>query len=86
MVIQLWASQAVGANHHQCSSTFTIQSNTTGVICRVVTPKDKERYPSPLTKQKENSQMTGDISRSVTPKDRGRKKKKKQTQHDEKTP
>ena len=23
----------------------------TGVICRIVTPKDKERYPSPFTKQ-----------------------------------
>ena len=22
-----------------------------GVICRVVTPKDNERYPSPLTRQ-----------------------------------
>ena len=25
----------------------------TGVICRVVTPKDKERYPSPLTRKKQ---------------------------------
>ena len=29
----------------------------TGVICRVVTPKDKERYPRPLTKQ--NAQGPG---------------------------
>ena len=44
---QLWACQAVGANHHHCRSIFTIQGNVTGVTCRVVTPKDKERYPSP---------------------------------------
>ena len=50
MFIQLWACQAVGTNHHHCSSIFTIQGNIIGVICRVVTPKDKERYPSPLTK------------------------------------
>ena len=49
---QLWASQVVGANHHQYSSSiFTIQGNITGVMCKVVTPRDKERYPSPLTKQ-----------------------------------
>ena len=48
---QLWACQAVGANYHQCSNIFIIQDKGTGVICRVITPKDKERYPSPLTKQ-----------------------------------
>ena len=37
---QLWACQAVGANHHHCSSISPIQGNVTGVICRVVTPKD----------------------------------------------
>ena len=50
MFIQLWACQAVGANHQNCSSIFTLQGNVTGFKCRVVTPKDKERYPSPLTK------------------------------------
>ena len=51
---QLWACQGVGANHYQCISIFTIQGNLTGVICRFVTPKDKEKYPSPLTKQNAN--------------------------------
>ena len=37
-------------NHHHCSSIFTIQGKVTGVIWRVVTPKDKKRNPSPLTK------------------------------------
>ena len=48
---QLWACQTVGTSNYQCSSIFTIQGNVNGVICRVITPKDKERYPSPLTKQ-----------------------------------
>ena len=39
---QLWACQAVGANHHHCSSIVTIQGSVTGIICRVVTPKDIE--------------------------------------------
>ena len=47
---QLWACQAVGRNHHHCSSIFTIQGKVTGVIWRVVTPKDKKRNPSPLKK------------------------------------
>ena len=46
VVSQLWVCQAVGVNHHQCSSIFTLQANITGV-----TAKDKERHPSTLAKQ-----------------------------------
>ena len=49
----LWACQVVSANHHQCISIFAIQGNTTRVICRVITLKDKERYPSLLAKRYE---------------------------------
>ena len=48
---QLWACQVVGANHQQSSNIFTIQGKVTGIICRALTPKDKERYSSTLTKQ-----------------------------------
>ena len=48
---QLWACQAMVSNHHQYTCIFNIQVKITGVICRVVTPKNKERYPNPLTKQ-----------------------------------
>ena len=54
---QLWVHQAVGTNHSKCSSIFTIWGNITGVIYRLVTTKDKERYPNPLTKQ--NAQGLG---------------------------
>ena len=66
---QLWACQAVGANHHQCCGIFMIQGNVTGVICRVVTPKDKERYPSSY---KTKCTKTGIMCRVVTPKDKER--------------
>ena len=33
----------------------------TGVICRVVTPKDKERYPSPLTKIMNTGDSAGQL-------------------------
>ena len=54
MFIQLWVWQAVGTNHHQCSSIFTItiQGNVTGVISKAITPKDKERYFKLLYKTK----------------------------------
>ena len=44
----------VVTKHHQSSNIVNIDSNITGVICRVITPKDKERYPCPLTGQKLN--------------------------------
>ena len=42
---------AVGENHFQSNKIVTILSNETGAICRVISPKDKERHPSLLTGQ-----------------------------------
>ena len=44
-------NHAVGANHFQSNKIVTTLSNETGAICRVNSPKDKERYPSLLTGQ-----------------------------------
>ena len=65
---QLRGFRAVGANYHQCS-IFTIQSKVTGVICRVVTAKNKE-ISKPLYKTK--CTRTGVICRLVTSKDKKR--------------
>ena len=45
---QLCAYQAEGRNYHQCSSIFTMQGNVTGIICRVITHKDKGDIQSSL--------------------------------------
>ena len=59
-------------NITKCSRIFTIQGNVTGVMCMVVTPKDKERHPRPLTKQNAK-QMTIEVTcRVVTSKDKKR--------------
>lgn len=67
-LIQLWVCQAVGANHHKWSSIFIIQGNVTAVIWKVITHKNKERYPSPFT----NCTGTGVICQVVTFKDKER--------------
>ena len=40
------------AKHHQSSNTVTISGSVTGVICRVLTPKDKERHASTPLQEK----------------------------------
>ena len=44
----------VETKHHQSSNIVNIDSNITGVMCGVITPKDKARYPCPLTRRKLN--------------------------------
>ena len=69
---QLQTCQGLGANHQKCSSIFAIQVNITGVICRVVTPKDMIRYPSLLTKQWKKCTKTGFTCRVITHEDKER--------------